>query len=51
MSLNRKLTQRKKTFTCWKWIKKLQTFDSICFNGKSHFEENGAQNYLVFQLL
>ena len=30
-------------------IKKLQTFDSNYFRGKSHFEEDGAQNYLVFQ--
>ena len=24
-------------------------FDSIYFRGKSHFEEDGTQNYLVFQ--
>ena len=30
-------------------MKKLQTFDSIYFRGKSHFEEDGAQNYLVLQ--
>ena len=30
-------------------IKKLQTFDSSYFRGKSHFEEDGAQNYLIFQ--
>ena len=30
-------------------IKKLQTFDSSYFRGKSHFEEDGTQNYLVFQ--
>ena len=30
-------------------IKKLQTFDSIYFRSKSHFEEDGVQNYLVFQ--
>ena len=30
-------------------FKKLKTFDSIYFRGKSHFEEDGAQNYLVFQ--
>ena len=29
-------------------FKKLKTFDSIYFRGKSHFEENGTQNYLVF---
>ena len=28
---------------------KLKTFDSNYFIGKSHFEEDGTQNYLVFQ--
>ena len=28
---------------------KLKTFDSSYFIGKSHFDENGTQNYLVFQ--
>ena len=30
-------------------MKKLKTFDSIYFRGKSHFEEDGMQNYSVFQ--
>ena len=30
-------------------MKKLKTFDSRYFIGKSHFEDNGTQNYLVFQ--
>ena len=30
-------------------LKKLKTFDSSYFRGKSHFEEYGAQNYLAFQ--
>ena len=30
-------------------LKKLKTFDSSYFIGKSHFEEDGIQNYLVFQ--
>ena len=30
-------------------IEKLQTFDSSYFKGKNHFEEDGAQNYLLFQ--
>ena len=30
-------------------LKKLETFDSIYFLGKSHFEEDGTQNYVVFQ--
>ena len=33
------LTQKKK---------KLQTFDSSFFRGKSHFEEGSIQNYLLF---
>ena len=32
-------------------LKKLKTFDSSYFRGKSHFEEDGTQNYLVFQPL
>ena len=30
-------------------LKKLQKIDSSYFRGKSHFEKDGAQNYLVFQ--
>ena len=30
-------------------MRKLKTFDSNYFIGKSHFEEDGTQNYLVFQ--
>ena len=29
-------------------LKKSKTFDSSYFIGKSHFEEDGTQNYLVF---
>ena len=32
-------------------LNKLKTFDSSYFIGKSHFEEDGTQNYLVFQPL
>ena len=32
-------------------MKKLKTFDSSYFIGKSHFEEDGTQDYLVFQPL
>ena len=32
-------------------MKKLKTFDLSYFIGKSHFEEDGTQNYLVFQPL
>ena len=30
-------------------LKKLQKFDAVYFRGKSHFEADGTQNYLVFQ--
>ena len=30
-------------------LKKIQKFDSSYFRGRSHFEGDGAQNYLVFQ--
>ena len=30
-------------------LKNLKTFDSSYFIGKSHFEEDGTQNYLAFQ--
>ena len=32
-------------------LNKLKTFDSIYFIGKSHFDEDGTQHYLVFQPL
>ena len=32
-------------------MKKLKTFDFGYFIGKSYFDEDGAQNYLVFQLI
>ena len=32
-------------------MKKLKYFDSSYFIGKSHFQEDGTQNYLVFQSL
>ena len=49
-SLNRKTGANKsKHLLVEKELKKLKTFDSSYFIGKSHFEENGTQNYLVFQ--
>ena len=30
-------------------VNKLKTFNSSYFIGKSHFEEDGTHNYLVFQ--
>ena len=49
-SLNRKITQNKtKHLLVENELKKLKTFDSSYFIGKSHFEEDGVQNCLVFQ--
>ena len=49
-SLNRKITVNKsKNLFVKNELKKLKTFDSSYFIGKSHFEEDGTQNYLVFQ--
>ena len=30
-------------------LKKLETFDVAYFRGKHYFEEDGTENYLVFQ--
>ena len=50
VSLNRKITENKtKHLLVENELKKLKTFDSSYFIGKSHFEEDGTQNYLVFQ--
>ena len=32
-------------------MNKLKTFDSSYFIGESHFDEDGTQNYLVFQTI
>ena len=49
-SLNRKITSNKtKHLLVENQLKKLETFDSIYFRGKSHFEDDSTQNYLVFQ--
>ena len=46
--LNRKITKNKsKHLLVENELNKLKTFDSNYFIGKSHFEEDGAQNYLV----
>ena len=48
--LNQKITSNKtKHLLVANEFKKQQTFESIYFRGKSHFEEDGTQNYLVFQ--
>ena len=49
-SLNRKITANKsKHLLVENELKKLKTFDSSYFIGKSHFEEDVTQNFLVFQ--
>ena len=49
-SLNRKITQNKtKHLLAENELNKLKTFHLSYFIGKSHFEEDGTQNYLVFQ--
>ena len=49
-SLNRKITAKKSKYLLVEnELNKLKTFDSIYFIGKSHFEEDGTQNCLVFQ--
>ena len=49
-SLNRKITENKtKHLLVELKLKKLKTFDSSYFIGKSHIEEDGPQNYLVYQ--
>ena len=48
-SLDSKITANKtKNESIENKFKKVQTFDLSYFIGKSHFEENGTQNYLVF---
>ena len=52
MSLSRNVTANKtKNLLVEDELKKLKTFGSNFFIGKSHFEEDGTQNYLVFQPL
>ena len=49
-SLNRKITENKTNHLLVEnELNKLETFDSSYFIGKSNFEEDGTQNYLVFQ--
>ena len=49
-SLNKKITTSKsKNVLVENDRKKLKTFCSSYFRGKSHFEEDGTENYLVFQ--
>ena len=51
-SLNQKVHSNKtKHLLVENELKKLETFDSIYFRGKSYFEEDGTQNYSVFQAM
>ena len=51
-SLNGKITINKtKNESIENELRRLKTFDSSYFIGKSHFEEDDTQNYLVFQPL
>ena len=51
-SINRKTTANKsKNLLVENELNKLKTFDSSYCIGKSHLEEDGTQNYLVFQPL
>ena len=48
-NLNRKATANKtKNLLVENELKKLKSFDLSYFIGKSHFEEDGTQNYLIF---
>ena len=51
MKLNKKINSNKtKHLVVENELKKLETFNSIYFCGKSHFEDDGTQNYLVFRI-
>ena len=50
-SLDSKIAENKaKTDSIENELKKLKPLDMSYFIGKSHFEEDGTQNYLIFQL-
>ena len=49
-NLNSKIAENKaKNWSVENELKKLKTFDLSYFISKSYFEEDGPQNYLVFQ--
>ena len=50
--INKKITENKRqNLLVENELNKLKTFDSSYFIGKSHFEEDVTQNYLVFKPL
>ena len=49
--IEKKTTNKIKHLLVENELKKIKTFDSIYFRGKSHFEEECTQTYLVFQLI
>ena len=52
LSFNRKIVSNKtKDLLVQNQLKKLKAFHPIYFRGKSHFEDDGTQNWLVFQLI
>ena len=49
-SLNQKINSNKtKHLIVENEFKKMKAFDSSYFRGKNHFQQDGTQNYLVFQ--
>ena len=51
-NLNKKINSNKtKHVLVGNELKEIETFDSIYFRGKSHFENDGTQNCLVFQTI
>ena len=49
-SLNRKIVSNKANYIVIEnKLKKLKAFDSCYYNGKNYFDEDGIQDYLVFQ--
>ena len=50
ISLNRKIVSNKtKDISLENDLKRLKTFDSSYFRGKNYFDEDGNQNYYIFQ--
>ena len=49
IDLNKKVAAKAELKAAQDKTTKLEAFDKSCFCGESHFEDNGIQNYLVFQ--